>query len=263
MNTVDKQILTIIGSPRKGNTYRICQAFAEKVTKIDPTISFEYLFLKNEHIKMCRGCQLCLFKGAAKCPLKDDIPQISHKLKMADSFILAAPGYNQHVPGIMKNFIDRLSFNCHSPSLYGKNALIVTTVGGVGEKPTSKYLTLIATCWGAHVAGALNVKIDYQKNVDSYKAKTEKNITRLAQTYVKALASDEKPAPNYHDLLVFASLREETRFSPHFRELWKQMGWADSDYYYDAKINPISRLFARIMGFIIKREMSAVLKDKS
>lgn len=261
---MDKQVLTIVGSPRRGNTYCICQAFAEKVTALNPMISFEYLFLKDAHIEMCRGCQVCLLKGAEKCPLKDDIPQIVRKLNTADSFILAAPGYNQHAAGIMKNFIDRLSFNCHSPSLYGKNALTIATVGGMGEKTTAKYLTLIATCWGAHVVGALSVQMDYRNNVDSYREKTERNIARLAQAYVKSLTSDEKPIPNYQDLLVFASLREETRFSPHFREHWKQMGWADSDYYYyDARINPISRLLARIIGSIIRKKMSSVFKDKS
>ncbi len=243
----------------------ICQTFTEKVNQIDPALSFsfEYLFLKDAHIEMCLGCQACLRKGAEKCPLKDDITQIVHKLKAADSFILAAPGYNQHVAGIMKNFIDRLSFNCHSPSLYGKNALTVTTVGGMGEKPTAKYLSLIATCWGAHVVGALKAQMDYLKHIDSYRAKMDKNITRLARNYVKALASNVKPAPNYQDLMVFASLREETRFSPYFREHWKSMGWADSDYYYDSKINPISRLLARSIAFMIRREMSSFLKDKN
>ena len=91
----------------------------------------------------------------------------------------------------------------------------------------------------------------------------ERNSARLAHTYVKALNSGEKPIPNYQDLLVFASLREETRFSPHFREHWKQMGWVDADYYYDAKINLFSRYLARMMGFIIKKEMAAVFKNQS
>lgn len=97
-------------------------------------------------------------------------------------------------------------------------------------------------------------------NVKGYQ---EKSIARLARTYVKAIESDEKPVPNYQDMLVFASLREETRFSPHFREHWKRMGWDTADYYYEsAKINPFSRYLARIMGFIIKQEVSAVFRNQ-
>lgn len=142
------QVLAIVGSPRRGNTYRICQMVAEQVAALHPHVSFEYLLIKDAHIEMCRGCQVCLLKGAEKCPLKDDVPQILQKLQAADGLILAAPGYNQHVPGLMKNWIDRMSFNCHSPSLYGKNALAIATVGGMGHKTTAQYLALIATCWG-------------------------------------------------------------------------------------------------------------------
>lgn len=262
-NSKKINVLVIIGSPRKGNTYRICQAFAEKVIALNPLISFEYLFLRDAHIEMCRGCQVCLLKGAEQCPIKDDIQQILQKLQTADSFIFAAPGYNQHVAGITKNFIDRMSFNCHSPSLYGKNAFTIATVGGMGEKPTAKYLTLIATCWGAHVVETLTVKIDYLNNVDDYKKKMDKKIAKLALIYVNALNSEEKPVPNCKDLLVFASLREETRFCPYFREYWRQMGWATADYYYESNINPFNRYLARIMGFIIKKEMSAVFKNQN
>lgn len=258
-----RHVLIIIGSPRRGNTHRICQAFADKVSVLNPMISFEYLFLKDAHIEMCRGCQVCLLKGVKKCPLKDDIPLIIDKLTNADSLILAAPGYNQHVPGIMKNFIDRMSFNCHSSSLYGKTALTIATVGGLGAKQTLKYLTLIARCWGTHVVGSLSVLMDYQNNVTGYKEKAERTITRLAQIYAKALESSEKPVPNYQDLLVFAALREETRFSPYFREYWKEMGWANADYYYSTKINLFNLILARIMGFIIKKEMEAVFKNQS
>ena len=48
--TAERQILTIIGSPRKGNTYHTCEAFAEEVTKLSPTISFEYLFLTRREM---------------------------------------------------------------------------------------------------------------------------------------------------------------------------------------------------------------------
>lgn len=255
-------VLTIIGSPRKGNTYSIVRNLESGVSAFNPDVSFEYLFLGDMNVEMCRGCQVCLIKGVEKCPLKDDVPNIFEKLRAADGFILAAPGYNQHVPGIMKNFIDRMSFNCHSPSLYGKNALCIATVGGMGAEQTSKYLKLIATCWGAHVAGTLEVKMDYQEHVAGHKGKTDRAVLKLAREYAEALRSAGKPVPSFKDLLVFASLREETRFSPHFREHWKEMGWADSDYYYKSKINPVTLIAARVMGFIVKKEMDAVFKDK-
>lgn len=254
------KVLCVIGSPRKGNTHRVCEDLAAKVREYNPSVSFDYLMLQDAHVEMCRGCQVCLLRGVEKCPLKDDIPTIVDRLNRAEGYILASPGYNQQVPGLMKNFIDRMSFNCHSPSLYGKRALTITTVGGMGAKPTLNYLTLIATCWGGHVVGSLSVLMDYVNHVPGHKEKAQKRIARMARSYAAALNSTDKPVPNFRDLLVFAALREETRFSPHFREHWEKMGWAHSDYYYEANIPVLRQLAARMMGFIIKKEMDAVFK---
>ena len=261
-NSADKciSVSVIIGSPRKGNTYKFCSEFTEKVSEINPCIRFDFIHLKDYKIEMCRGCHACLLKGVEKCPVKDDVQLIFQKLKSADSFILASPGYNQHVPGIMKNFIDRMSFNCHEPALIGKNAVTVTTVGGMGAEAVSKYLTTIATCWGAHVSQKLVELIDYKNNLESYRRKIVKVVEKTANSYNQDLVSEEKPKPNLYDLMIFASLREETRFSEHFRNIWIEKGWADSDYYYDEGINIFNRIIAKILGFIVRKEMTAVFK---
>jgi multimeric flavodoxin WrbA/ribosomal protein S18 acetylase RimI-like enzyme len=250
--------IVVVGSPRRGSTHGICRSFEEKVRVLCPEIGFEYMMLKEKRIEMCLGCQVCLIKGGEKCPIKDDIPEIIERLSGADGFIMASPGYNQHVPGIMKNFIDRLSHICHSPILYGKNALVITTVGGMGLKPTMKYLSLMATCWGAHVVDSMGVMTDYLKHVPAYRKKIDSELDVLARKFCSIVTSGKKPAPNLNDLIVFASLREETRFSPHHKEYWERMGWADRDYYYPAAVNPLSILVARVMGFIIRQEMSGV-----
>ncbi len=256
-------ILAIIGSPRKGNTYKICQSFEDKVTKIDPTISIEYLFLKDKNIKICRGCHVCLLKGGEFCPLKDDIPEIINLLKEVDGFIVTSPGYSQHVPAIMKNFIDRLTYICHTPLFHEKIAVTLATVAGMGLKPTLKYISLITSCWGTQVIGSLGVMMDYLDNVPKYRTKTEKELETLARKFCRQLRSEKKPVPTLNDMIVFVSLREETRFSPLFYKYWKDMGWTKMDYYYKVRINPLKLLFARLMGYFIKKEMEKVLQVKS
>ncbi len=75
------KVLAIIGSPRKkGNTYKVAERLKNELLSIDSSISFEYLFLADCDLKMCRGCFSCFAKGENTCPLKDDLDTIYEKM---------------------------------------------------------------------------------------------------------------------------------------------------------------------------------------
>ena len=49
------QVLTIIGSPRKGHSYRVAQQIERRLTQ-NPDVRFEYVFLSQVNLQTCRGC---------------------------------------------------------------------------------------------------------------------------------------------------------------------------------------------------------------
>ncbi|MDP3034012.1 MAG: NAD(P)H-dependent oxidoreductase, partial [Methanobacteriaceae archaeon] len=78
------KILTIMGSPRKrGNTYQATQELEKEMQKLGD-VKFEYLFLKDAHLEMCRGCFNCVSRGEEFCPLKDDREDIEKRILEAD-----------------------------------------------------------------------------------------------------------------------------------------------------------------------------------
>lgn len=59
-------VLVIIGSPRKKNTLSMCRLIEEKVNAAE-TVEFEYVFLGEMNLELCRGCMLCISKGEEHC----------------------------------------------------------------------------------------------------------------------------------------------------------------------------------------------------
>jgi len=35
-------------------------------------VEFDYLFLRDQNLKLCKGCFVCVTRGENLCPLKDD-----------------------------------------------------------------------------------------------------------------------------------------------------------------------------------------------
>ena len=81
-------------------------------------VKFEYLFLQDTHLEMCRGCFNCVSRGEEFCPLKDDREDIEKRILEADGVIFASPVYCQMVSGLMKNFIDRFAYLFHRPVFF-------------------------------------------------------------------------------------------------------------------------------------------------
>jgi len=146
------KILVIMGSPRKGNTYRAAERIREILRSYGPA-EFEYLWLREENLGFCRGCFTCIAKGEESCPVRDSAPAILQKMLDADGVIFASPVYGMNVCGLFKVFIDRFAYIFHRPWFFDKKALLLTTTGAVGASDVLKYLRLTAQIWGFEVAG--------------------------------------------------------------------------------------------------------------
>lgn len=114
------RILAICGSPRKGNTEFMLRTVldAAKGEK-------ELILLRDIKMKHCSGCSICM-KEKTDCTIKDDdVAKILDKMVEADVVVFGSPTYFDNVPGLMKDFIDRMLPFFEIKKLKGKKAAIV------------------------------------------------------------------------------------------------------------------------------------------
>jgi putative sterol carrier protein len=102
------KILAVNGSPRgaQGNTEVILQAFLAGAQQ--EGAKTEVLYLKDKNIKHCIGCFTCWTKTPGVCVHKDDMPAIMEMMKEQDIMVYAMPLYVFTVPGLFKDYMDRL-----------------------------------------------------------------------------------------------------------------------------------------------------------
>ena len=134
------KILSICGSPRKGNSEAIIFRL-QKLLK-EKGVQNEVILLHQKKINRCLGCvEYCNHK--LKCQIKDDTQEIMDKMEKTDGFIFVTPNYFKMPPGLFKDFIDRCS--------------IFYTAGKEKEFSTKKAIVI---CVGADVIKEIDVCTD-------------------------------------------------------------------------------------------------------
>jgi len=251
------KILIIIGSPKgKGNTYNTVKKVEEQITKLDKTVEFEYLLLKNANLQTCKGCFQCLKKGEEYCPIKDEQRQIEDKMINADGVIFAAPVYVYNVPWIMKNFIDRFAYISHRPHFNGKHAMTIVTTGAVGLNFVLSLLSFEIGTWGFSVTQKLGVicppgKVQENDSQKLHK-NTEKHIAKAARKFYNSLTDNSLINPSFIKLISF-NLQKYAFFGSDKTladyKYWENKGWLKSStqYYYPVKINFIKKSICKLI----------------
>jgi multimeric flavodoxin WrbA len=122
------KILTICGSPRKGNS----EAIAKKLQHIleNAGVKNEIILLREKNIQRCDGCvEYC--NRNLKCKHDDDMAEIIGKIIRADGYVFVMPNYFAMPPGLFKGFIDKCSvlytsyFVTKKPDLSNKKAAVI------------------------------------------------------------------------------------------------------------------------------------------
>lgn len=244
------KILAIMGSPRKGESYKLTRLVEDKMKSMGE-VEFEYLFLKELKLGSCIGCHLCCERGEEKCPLKDDRDVIIEKMAGADGIILVSPVYSLHVTALMKNFIDHLSFMWHRPRLIGKKVMALSTGGGM-FKDTLGYLKTNADFWGCHFVNKLGVPhLDSLK--PKYREKVLRDIDNAAFVFYNAVKADTNPVPSIGALFRFNMWKSNAiacrEVLPTDYPYWKAKGWLDSEYFYETRIGLHKKLALKLIGF--------------
>ena len=94
------KVLSICGSPRKGNTERMLSIILGEVK------DKELILLREKNIEHCHGCSECQKKPYV-CVIEDDMKKINKKLRDSNFIVFGSPTYFDNVPGLFKDFIDR------------------------------------------------------------------------------------------------------------------------------------------------------------
>lgn len=245
-----RKILVIFASPRKGNSYEITKRFEKELNKLG-TYDFDYVFLSDTDLKMCRGCHNCLFIGEDKCPVRDDRKKIYKKMQGSDGIALVSPVYVVNVSGLMKNFIDRMCFLCHRPELFSKEVITISTVAAIGMNKALKYMKSIAEIWGAKTVTSLGIMTPPKKEI--FNNKNSLLVRKAAEKYHSCFDKPFRPSLNQ-------VIQYEMQKDIFTRESAKKISPADYSHYMKikdknfnvpAKINPFKRLFARTLKRLI------------
>jgi multimeric flavodoxin WrbA len=125
MNTKLK-ILSICGSPRKGNSEAILNKLRQIFEK--KGVKNEIILLREKNIQRCDGCVEYCNKNL-NCHKKDDMVEIFEKMKNADGYVFISPNYFKMPSGLFKNFIDRCSIFYTAQTDLSKKRAIVIAVG--------------------------------------------------------------------------------------------------------------------------------------
>ncbi len=255
------KVLAIVGSPRKGNSYRLTQMIEKRLEDHDD-IDFEYLFLKDYDLGNCTGCHACVKYGKDKCPLNDDREIIEKMMLKADGVIFVSPIYNFHITALMKNFVDHLTYAIHRPRFFDKKAMVFIQRGGM-FKDAVKYMKKVVHAWGFDVVSTLGIP-DLDSLTDKYKKKSIKKLEEATDKFYNGLKENKIPSPSIYDLVWFNIWKTNAEVNkegmPADYEYWSDKGWLDMDYYYDVRINPMKKSFASIGSFFAKRFMKKIFE---
>ncbi len=260
------KVLVIMGSPRRGNTYRACEEFRELMQKRSQA-DFEYVWLKDVDMRPCRGCFVCFPHGEGKCPNRDDdVAKIVRRMEEADGVVFASPVYSFNVSGLLKTFIDRISYMGHRPRLVGKKTFLIATSGGYGMKFPLKYLEkIVGQGWGMDVVGKVGL---VTPNGDAPRHIIDKNFSKLrkaASRYSQMLSTSKAKRPSLMSMIIFHATRgamsQLADVSPADFRYWTERGWLAPGvkYYIDVPVNPlflgIAKLIGKVQSMKVKKDL--------
>jgi multimeric flavodoxin WrbA len=143
------KLLSICGSPRKGNTEwmltelnRLCEKHG---------FAAELVLLRKMDIRPCTGCLSCEKGGTQRkgvCKIEDDMSGLLSRMLLADIIVFGTPVYFELLSGMLKNFMDR---TCAIwPRLKGKGcAGVAVAEEGIGKaiENIQTYASLCSMKW--------------------------------------------------------------------------------------------------------------------
>lgn len=252
---MSRSVLIINSSSRiDGNTDYVLSKYKELLER--HAFSVEYMYLSQMSIQSCLGCRVCFDKGEGQCPLKDDVALIANKLAASQLIILGSPIYVEDINGILKNWIDRMAFNCHRPHCFGKDAYVVCTSGMGTSNHGIQTMTRAVSAWGYKVIGKAKYTTGARINIAAF----EEKYSRTMRNEIRKIEAELNKACKKVSFmsLVYFKVQQKSYQRLKNREsfdyaYWLQKGWLNKNcnYFLEIKISKIKILLANILVPVI------------
>lgn len=231
MNRKDKimRILTIKGTPHKGNTSAITDLFLNEFK--DSNTEFDEIILPNDFPEFCMGCANCILKGEEKCPHFHMVNPILERIEKADLIIIATPVFVMSCTGALKALLDHLTYMwiVHRPkeSMFHKVGLIITSAGGSGVKDTVKLVKNNLFYWGVTAIyhyGVTTMKMGGNYADYKHKDRIEKQVRRKAAKIKKSL-NHRKVGWKTKLYFKFFGMTQKSGWNETDSNYWKEKEW--------------------------------------
>ncbi len=252
------KILAVMGSPKgKGQGYKIAEKVEKKMKKFGD-IDFEYLFLKDANLELCRGCFLCISKGIDLCPIEDDMTKIKEKIKNSDGIILSSPGYVYNVSWLMKNFIDRFAYTNHRPQFFDQKLLLIANSGGAGMEETIEAMRNTFGV-GPEIVDEITYMTPPWDLSDKAEAKQQNSVNKATRKFYKSILNKKREVPGFNKYFRFKFFKNVSSsvkdYLPADYEYYKDKG----EYYYETRISIFKKIavwLALKVGMLFMSDLS-------
>ncbi len=239
--------VVIHGSPRRGNTWDVLNIMLNELKDI-PNIEFDVIELKKVKLDTCIGCFNCILKGEDKCPHSNTMKNLIDRIENAEVIIMTSAVYSMQITGLLKNFIDHMSFNFHRAKFYKKKGLVIATTAGAGHKQATKYMKEVLEFWGLNKVNKIavayrNTKLT-QKNIDYIKSESKK--------FKKELLKMDIPKSGIKQVVMYNFWRAMAINDKSYEADYNYYKNKKRAYYEDANVNKIKIMIGNLVYKVIK-----------
>ncbi len=257
------KVLSITGSGRAGGNTETAAGLLEcAITKAaadaGAEAEIERVRLSAQPLGICRGCRLCFDRSEDACPLQDEALAIFERMHKADVILLGSPVYVEDVSGTVKNWIDRMAYNCHRPGLPGKIAFVYTTAGMGSSGHALRTMKTAFGTWGMTVVGSMKVRMGARMPATETESAYAGRMDKEAREIIRVWMRGKICRPSFYSLLAFRVQqrcwrKEKELESTADGRFWLQKGWLERKccYYVPYRANPLKRMAARGLGWLV------------
>ena len=133
----------------------------------------------------------------------------------ADGVILGSPIYVEDVNGIMKNWIDRMAFNCYRPVFSEKSALILATSGAGSSKYALRTMKTALNTWGFYTSAVGMFRMGVLMEKNEVEKCHNKRSRILADKLFTSILNNKPDKPSLYSLSVFKILQNYRKNEKH------------------------------------------------
>ena len=239
------KILAIGGSPHKGNLYSVLNNIHED----HPDIDYKLLALSEVNLESCKGCYMCVLRGAEFCPLKDDRDMILEEIKAADGIIFASSVHVNNITAIMKNFITRFGYEGHRPRFIDKYAMVMSVCGMFGSKDANEYMDGMFSQFGFNVVTALELQVGTKSEKEN--AYNREKANEAFNDFITRIKNKQPNKPSMGQVIRFHIFKT-------ISESYKEHFIADYEYYKDK-----TEIVSDVKVGFLKRKLAKILALKT